>query len=54
MGIMEEKMETTMMGYMGCRIWGLGSKGLGFRITVGRGNSGTCIALQTRLQSVGF
>ena len=25
-GIMEEKMETTLMGYIGFRFWGLGSR----------------------------
>ena len=30
MGIMENKMETTIMGYRGFRVWGLGLRGLGF------------------------
>ena len=34
MGIMEEKMETAIVGYMGYRIWGIGVKDFNLRYRI--------------------
>ena len=32
MGIMEKKLETSVFGYLGFRVWGFGLGGLGFSV----------------------